>query len=130
MTQDLTSLPLVRAPPDALRHGFYSASEDARPVHEVQRLQTIVRVSFALACIDKIAASSLRVHVSCEDPWISRVRVNEYQCSREQHRTTNWELKMATVEQVYGKAAAMRLRTEKAVLEQFGVRLCDLLSIS
>lgn len=39
-----------------------------------------------------------------------------------QHRTTNWELKMATVEQVYGKAAAMRLRTEKAVMEQFGVR--------
>ncbi|TYZ65437.1 hypothetical protein PybrP1_011716 [[Pythium] brassicae (nom. inval.)] len=74
---DLTSLPLVRAPPDALRHGFFSASEDARPVHEVQRLQTI-------------------------------------------HRTTNWELKMATVEQVYGKAAAMRLRTEKAVMEQFG----------
>lgn len=31
---------------------------------------------------------------------------------------------MATVEQVYGKAAAMRLRTEKAVLEQFGVRSC------
>lgn len=30
---------------------------------------------------------------------------------------------MATVEQVYGKAAAMRLRTEKAVLEQFKVRL-------
>lgn len=29
---------------------------------------------------------------------------------------------MATVEQVYGKAAAMRLRTEKAVLEQFTVR--------
>lgn len=29
---------------------------------------------------------------------------------------------MATVEQVYGKAAAMRLRTEKAVMEQFGVR--------
>lgn len=28
---------------------------------------------------------------------------------------------MATVEQVYGKAAAMRLRTEKAVMEQFGV---------
>lgn len=28
---------------------------------------------------------------------------------------------MCTVEQVYGKAAAMRLRTEKAVLEQFKV---------
>jgi hypothetical protein len=28
---------------------------------------------------------------------------------------------MATVEQVYGKGAAMRLRTEKAVLEQFTV---------
>lgn len=26
---------------------------------------------------------------------------------------------MSTVEQVYGKAAAMRLRTEKAVLEQY-----------
>lgn len=37
----------------------------------------------------------------------------------EQHRRNNWEMKMATVEQVYGKAAAMRLRTEKAVLEQF-----------
>lgn len=31
---------------------------------------------------------------------------------------------MATVEQVYGKAAAMRLRTEKAVMEQFTVRPC------
>lgn len=31
---------------------------------------------------------------------------------------------MATVEQVYGKAAAMRLRTEKAVMEQFTVRTC------
>jgi hypothetical protein len=41
--QDSTSLPLVRAPPDALRYGFYSASEDVRPVHEVQRLQTMVR---------------------------------------------------------------------------------------
>ncbi|KAF4317673.1 hypothetical protein BBO99_00001049 [Phytophthora kernoviae] len=70
------SLPLVRAPPDALRHGFYSASEDVRPLHEVQRLQTT-------------------------------------------QRQTNWELKMATVEQVYGKAAAMRLRTEKSVMEQF-----------
>ncbi|POM57969.1 hypothetical protein PHPALM_37447 [Phytophthora palmivora] len=67
------SLPLVRAPPDALRFGFYSASEDVRPVHEVQRLQTT-------------------------------------------HRQSNWELKMATVEQVYGKGAAMRLRTEKARL--------------
>lgn len=38
-----------------------------------------------------------------------------------QHRQSNWELKMATVEQVYGKAAAMRLRTEKSVLEQFTV---------
>ncbi|KAI9908431.1 hypothetical protein PsorP6_003766 [Peronosclerospora sorghi] len=71
--QNSGSLPLVRAPPDSLRFGFYSASEDVRPLHEVQRLQS----------------------------------------------TSNWELKMATVEQVYGKAAAMRLRTEKAVLEQF-----------
>ncbi|CAI5705090.1 unnamed protein product [Peronospora effusa] len=74
--QNSSSLPLVRAPPDALRFGFYSASEDVRPLHEVQRLQTT-------------------------------------------HRQSNWELKMATVEQVYGKAAAMRLRTEKSVLEQF-----------
>ncbi|TMW68648.1 hypothetical protein Poli38472_006116 [Pythium oligandrum] len=71
------NLPLVRAPPDALRHGFYSASEDVRPVHPVQQLQTM-------------------------------------------HRRNQFELKMATVEQVYGKAAAMRLRTEKAVMEQFG----------
>jgi hypothetical protein len=28
---------------------------------------------------------------------------------------------MATVEQIYGKAAAMRMRTEKAVLEQYSV---------
>uniref|UniRef100_A0AAV1V1J3 Proteasome maturation factor UMP1 n=1 Tax=Peronospora matthiolae TaxID=2874970 RepID=A0AAV1V1J3_9STRA len=71
-----SSLPLVRAPPDTLRFGFYSASEDVRSLHEVQRLQTTQRQS-------------------------------------------NWELKMATVEQIYGKAAAMRLRTEKSVLEQF-----------
>ncbi|CAH0477059.1 unnamed protein product [Peronospora belbahrii] len=71
-----SSLPLVRAPPDALRYGFYSASEDVRPLHEVERLQTT-------------------------------------------YRQSNWNLKMATVEQIYGKAAAMRLRTEKSVLEQF-----------
>jgi hypothetical protein len=41
--QNSASLPLVRAPPDALRFGFYSASEDVRPVHEVQHLQTAVR---------------------------------------------------------------------------------------
>ncbi|KAL7693187.1 putative proteasome maturation factor Ump1 [Plasmopara halstedii] len=68
-----SGLPLIRAPPDALRYGFYSASEDVRPIHEVQRLQTL----------------------------------------------SNWEIKMSTVEQVYGKAAAMRLRTEKAIFEQF-----------
>ncbi|DBA03159.1 TPA: hypothetical protein N0F65_003879 [Lagenidium giganteum] len=78
------NVPFVRAAPDAMRHGFHSASEDVRPVHEVQRLQTY-------------------------------------------HRRTNWELKMATVEQVYGKAASMRLRTEKAVMEQF-VRLPGLAS--
>ncbi|KAJ0408105.1 hypothetical protein P43SY_002075 [Pythium insidiosum] len=71
------SLPLVRAPPDALRHGFYSASADVRPVHPVQQLQAM-------------------------------------------HRRNTWELKMATAEQIYGKGAAMRLRTEKAVMEQFG----------
>ena len=38
-----------------------------------------------------------------------------------QYRKNNWEMKMATVEQVYGKAAAMRLRTEKLVMEQFTV---------
>ncbi|TDH70577.1 uncharacterized protein CCR75_000496 [Bremia lactucae] len=70
------SLPLIRAPPDALRFGFYNASEDVRSVHEVQRLQT-------------------------------------------SHRQYKWELKMSTVEQVYGKAAAMRLRTEKTVLEHY-----------
>lgn len=42
-SQKSASLPLVRAPPDALRFGFYSASEDVRPLHEVQRLQTTVR---------------------------------------------------------------------------------------
>lgn len=47
--QDMNSLPLVRAPPDALRYGFYSASEDARPVHEVQRLQTMVRGALLVA---------------------------------------------------------------------------------
>ena len=41
--QNSASLPLVRAPPDALRFGFYSASEDVKPLHEVQRLQTTVR---------------------------------------------------------------------------------------
>lgn len=57
-SQDLTSLPLVRAPPDALRHGFFSASEDARPVHEVQRLQTIVRSRLSLSYVVDGAATS------------------------------------------------------------------------
>ena len=43
-----------------------------------------------------------------------------------QNHEMNWELKMATVEQVYGKAASMRLRTEKAVLEQFKVEIISI----
>nr|CCA14153.1 conserved hypothetical protein [Albugo laibachii Nc14] len=70
------SIPLLRAAPDALRHGFTKAATSVRPVHPVQQLQA-------------------------------------------HNHEMNWELKMATVEQVYGKAASMRLRTEKAVLEQF-----------
>lgn len=47
--QNSSSLPLVRAPPDALRHGFYSASEDVRAVHEVQHLQTMVSAFVCLS---------------------------------------------------------------------------------
>ena len=32
----------MRAPPDALRHGFRKASEDVRPVHPVQLLENHV----------------------------------------------------------------------------------------
>ncbi|KAF0682460.1 Aste57867_25412 [Aphanomyces stellatus] len=72
---DATSLPLLRAGPDLLRVGFNRASEDTRPVHEVQRIE---------------------IH----------------------RRLRGFEGKMNTVEQIYGKAAAMRLRTEKVLLEQ------------
>ncbi|KDO35729.1 hypothetical protein SPRG_18875 [Saprolegnia parasitica CBS 223.65] len=72
---DVTSLPLLRAGPDVLRVGWQRADQDARPVHEVQRLEM-----------------HRRVH--------------------------GFEAKMNSVEQIYGKAAAMRLRTEKIMLEQ------------
>ena len=103
MHQNSSSLPLVRAPPDALRFGFYSASEDVRPLHEVQRLQTTVRAR--LQSLSKCCTNGSYIFFSC----------------LMQQRQSNWELKMATVEQIYGKAAAMRLRTEKSVLEQFTV---------
>ncbi|ETW06528.1 hypothetical protein H310_02758 [Aphanomyces invadans] len=72
---DASSLPLLRAGPDLMRVGFQRASEDTRPVHEVQRLET-------------------------------------------HRRLRGFEGKMRSVEQIYGKAAAMRLRTEKILLEQ------------
>ena len=42
-------MPMMRAPPDTLRYGWHKASEDVKPEHPVQRLESHVRIVYVMS---------------------------------------------------------------------------------